>query len=351
MLVHMAFLQRTLLPFALTIVPFALSQQPVTIQRSTGENGMPSSGGYKPPALSLTQLLESNRTLNEAQITFARTRDSAAFRSTVFQAAQSGDLGAELLLAEQYIPEQCPSEPNQDVPHCGKGGNESPPVIFRENPLEIPASYEDAARWLEKASAQGSGEASEVLAQLITRMQTNGHGTNYTAADSARLHALARSQGFDVEPISVTCYKIVPGGNGVTVAGTPRLGSGEPPSEPFTHSELEALSMAGISGSLQHEGGAGGGDSAILTRPEGPVAHVRIILDHDPGSEVQLPMPAHHDVIYVQRGDNFLAFPETGKVLPRFVSIESQKESVPQISVYVQLIGGGQIGGFCAHFP
>jgi len=72
-------------------------------------------------------------------------------------------------------------------------------VVFRRNPLGVEAFYEEAVHWLQKASAQGSGEASEVLAQLITRMQANGHGTSYTVADSDRFHALARSQGFDVE--------------------------------------------------------------------------------------------------------------------------------------------------------
>jgi TPR repeat protein len=72
-------------------------------------------------------------------------------------------------------------------------------VVFRRNPLGVEAFYEEAVHWLQKASAQGSGEASEVLAQLLTRMQANGHGTTYTAADSDRFHALAYSQGFDVE--------------------------------------------------------------------------------------------------------------------------------------------------------
>lgn len=86
-------------------------------------------------------------------------------------------------------------------------------------------------------------------------------------------------------------------------------------------------------------------------RPEGPAAHIRIILDHDPGSEVLLPMPAQHDVIYVQRGEDFLAFPGTGKILSRFVSLESLKGPNPQISVYAQSISGGHSGGFCTRFP
>jgi hypothetical protein len=344
------FLQPGLLPFALFVSHLA-SQQPVPLQRNSEPSGMPSSGGYHPPALSLAALLETDHAINEALMTFTRTGDGATYKSAVFQAAQAGDLAAELLLAEQYIPEQCAFEPNQDVPHCGKNGNEPPQVIFRNNPLGIEASYEEAAQWLEKASAQGSGEASEVLAQLITRMLANGHRTPYTIADSTRFHALARSRGFDVEAITVTCYKLSPGANGITVGSLPRTEAAEISGESFTQEELQALSKAGFSGSLSYGGSTGGGDSVLLMRPEGAVVHVRIILDHDPGAEVLLPMPAHHDEIYVQRGDQFLAFPGGQSVLPRFIAIESRKDPATQITVFAQLMSGAYSGTFCTQFP
>jgi hypothetical protein len=343
----MNFLRRRVLLLVLATSHLAAAQQPVPIQRGTEQNGNPSSGGYKPPALSLTQLLESDHVLGEAMMTFMRTGDSEAFRNTITGAAQLGNIGAELFLAEQYIPEQCTFEPNQDAPHCGKSGNEPPHVVFRKNPLRVEASYEEAALWLEKASAQGSGEASEVLAQLITRMQTNGHGTSYTAADSTRFHALARSQGFDVEPISVTCYKLTPGGNGINLGRLPGLVVGEPPAKPFTDQELAKLDKAGISGSLLYGGGSGNGDSVLLMRPQDPVAHVRVILDHDPGFEVLLPIPAHRDVIYVQHGDKFLAFPSEGPNLPRFISLQPLGTPASQISVFTQLMDGAHSGGFC----
>ena len=348
----MTFLQRALLLVAFAVAHLAVSQQPVTVQRSTQQNGTPLSGGYEPSPLSLERLLESDHAMNEAIMTFARTGDKNALRATVFKAAQERHLAAELMLAEQYIPEQCGfEEPNQDVPHCGKNGNVPPHVIFRQNPLGIEASYDEAAKWLEKASAQGSGEASEVLAQLITRMQANGHGTHYTAADSARFHALARSQDFDVELIFVTCYKLVPGRSGITLGRLPGLIAGDPPEEPFTPEELMALNKAGISGSLLYGGGSGFGESAWIARPEGPAVLVRIILDHDPGSSVLLPMPAHHNEIYVQHGDQFLAFPNDGKILPRFIGLEPQTQDTPQVTVFTQHMDGASGGGFCTRFP
>ena len=146
-----------------------------------------------------------------------QTGDSSSYRNTLLNAAKAGNIGAELLLGEQYVPEQCFSDANRDAPHCDQDGKQSPNEPVRKSPLGVDRSYEEAAHWLEKASAQGSGEASEILAQLITRMRANGHGTTYKAADSARLHALARSQGFDAEPLDASCYKIIHSGKGIRV--------------------------------------------------------------------------------------------------------------------------------------
>src|SRR6185437_838568 len=167
---------------------------------------------------------------------------------------------------------------------------------------------------------------------------------------SARFHALARSQGFDVEPISVTCYKLVPSGNEIVLGRLPGLIVGDPPKEPFTPQELNALHKIGVDGSLLYGGGTGWGESTLLARPEGTMVNVRIILDHDPGAELLLPMPAHHDVIYLQRGDGFVAFPSVGNVLPRFIGLTPQSQDDPQISVFAQHMDGSSGGGFCTRF-
>jgi hypothetical protein len=348
----MSSIKRGFLLVAFGVAHLTIVQQPLAAQKAAQQNGASSTGGYEPPPLSLVRLLENDTAMNQALMTFARTGDSGAYRAVVFKAAQEGNLAAELLLGMQYLPEQCgPKEPNQDMPHCGKNGDGSSHVIFRENPLGIEASYEEAARWLEKASAQGSGEASEVLAQLITRMQANGHHTPYTAADSTRLHALARSQDFDVERLLVTCYKLVPGSGGITLRGLPNSADGGPPEEAFTPEELRILNKAGISGSLIYGGGAGFGESAPIAEPEGPAVRVRIILDHNPGSKVLLPTPSHHDEMYVQRGDKFLSFPSGGKVLPRSIHLEPQTQDTPQVSVFTQTMDGGELGGSCTVFP
>jgi hypothetical protein len=326
------------------------AQDAVVTPAPAGQPGVPSSGGYKPPSLSLIDLFDNEPVLRGGMMAYARTGDRKAFHDKIFESAEKGAVGAELLLGEQFIPEQCPLEMNQDVPYCGKDGNTAPHVVFRENPLGVEASYEDAARWLEKASAHGSGEASEVLAQLITRMQANGHVTSYSAAASAHFHAIARSQGFDVEPIEATCFQLVSGGSSLIVGRLPGLIVGNPPQAPFTEEELKLLKQAGVYGSLLYGGGAGSGDSALLMRPEGAAAHVRVILDHNLKHEVLLPIPAHRDVIYLQRGETFLAFPSRGANLPRFLSITVLGNPTPQVSIAKQTMDGGYSGGFCTRF-
>ena len=339
-----------LLP-AISFIAFASTS--VIAQNSQPDNvsGMPTSGGYKPPALSLSALMTEESPLGNAMMTFATSGDSAAFLKEVETEAASGNIGAQLLLAEQYIPEQCTFEPDRDVPHCGKEGNEVPKVVFRSNPLQIPASYEYAAQWLERASAQGSGEASEILAQLIARMLANGHVTTYTDADSKRLHALARSQGIDVEAIRVTCFQRKPGPGPVALEAKEKdIRIGQPPQSPISDDQISTLRTVGLTGTLRFNGSSGSGDSTLLSRPEGPPVSIILSLDHDPGHEFHLPIPAHHDGLFVQQGDAFLSIPDGQPNLPRFLSVMPQREENSQVSFFIQLMDGGFSGGSCGRF-
>jgi hypothetical protein len=312
---------------------------------------MPTSGGYTPPALSLESLILSDKDLQAAITSFYGTGDSETFRKAIEAQAASGNIGAELFLAEQYIPEQCTFQPDRDVPHCGANGDEKPKVVFRTNPLGLSASYEEAARWLEHASERGSGEASEILAQLITRMLSNGHVTTYTSADSTRLHSLARSQGFDVEPLSVTCYQLSPiEGNGLSVTGLPHV-IDKPSSESLSGAQLTDLQNSGVHGILRFQGSSGSGESTLLTRPEGPPVSVVVILDHDPGKEIHLPIPAHRNVMYIQHGNTFLSLPSDVPTLNRFLSVMPQRDpDYREVTIFTQEMSGSMSGGSCASF-
>jgi len=348
------------LPLAALLASFivpALAQKQSEPSDAAQPAGMPTSGGYTPPSLSLDRLITSDKDLQSAMTTFYGTGDSESFRKSIETQAASSNIGAELLLGEQYIPEQCTFQPDQDVPHCGAHGDEAPRVVFRTNPLGLSASYEQAAHWLEHASEQGSGEASEILAQLITRMLSNGHVTTYTSADSTRLHGLARSQGFDVEPLYVTCYQLTDTeANGLSITGSPTVGDkpNSPHADPFaalSTAQLTDLQKFGVHGVLRWQGSSGFGESTLLTRPEGPPVGVAVILDHDPGKEIHLPIPAHHSLIYIQRGDTFQPLPSDVPILNRFLSVMPQRgPDYRQVTIFTQEMNGSMSGGTCAHF-
>jgi len=312
----------------------------------------PAAGSYQPPTLSLESLATSDKAVSDAVAAYAQSGDSATFRATIQSAAVRGNAGAQLFLATQYIPEQCDFDPDRDVPNCRPNSKRQPKVLIPTNPLDLAPSYEEASQWLEQASAKGSGEASELLAQLITRMLSNGHPTPYTAADSTRLHALARTQGFDVEPISVSCYQLTPSGGALTLAGAQRrrLTAGAPPLQPFSTQELQSLQAAGAHGTLQFAGSMTSTESALLSRPAGPPVYIRIILDHNPEKEIHLHLPAHHDVIFLQQGDTFVTLPPNAPILPRALSVSPQTEDDQQVSIFIQQMSGSYTGASCAHF-
>jgi hypothetical protein len=301
--------------------------------------GTPTPGDYKPPALSFFPLINSDKLFAQALSDFQRTHDSAAYLKAIQSADAAGDMGIGLLLAENYVPDRCHSEPDRDYPNCAN--QEAPP---KPHPFNITPSYEEAAKRLERLSAQGSGEASEVLAQLITRMLAIGHSTTFTAADSARFHALARSQGFDMQRIEIHCYRNYGGDGPLHITGVPT------PAVQLTSDQLRKLRDLGLHGELALQGEPTIGTRTILSHPDGPTTHIAVILDHHPEHEVHLRLPVHGDAIYVQRGDAFVLLPKDAPTLSRTISIMPGVEATQQIMLYAQNIDGIYTGGFCARW-
>jgi hypothetical protein len=125
-------------PLSLTAL-LVSAQQQTALSDAAQPAGMPTSGGYMPPALSLGSLILTDKALHAAMTNFYGTGDSESFRKSIETQAATSNIGAELLLGEQYIPEQCTFQPDQDVPHCGAHGDEAPKVVFRTNPLGLSA--------------------------------------------------------------------------------------------------------------------------------------------------------------------------------------------------------------------
>jgi len=302
--------------------------------------GIPSPGDYKPPALSLDELMQKDTEFQKKEFAFAVSGDKAALRTYVEEQASKGDILAELILGEQFIPPECTFAKGKTAPEgCP---NE---VSMRPNPFGVEPSFESAISWLSKASDQGSGEASEILAQLIDRMVTSHESTSHTMSEVEHYHQLARSQGFDAQASEVSCYTIKSDGTGALAVSKRNA------EHNLSDAEMEVLRRAGRTGIITWTGTDAGGSSVLLTRPDGPPTRVILVLDHAPNKETRLPLPRHASVMYVQHGETWLSIAADDPVTERSIVLLPEREDMQQVTVFVQGIDGSFSGGNCGAFP
>jgi TPR repeat protein len=69
----------------------------------------------------------------------------------------------------------------------------------------LTGSFEEAIHWLKLASGQGSGEACEILAQVMERAIRSSAITKYQMTDVIHYHAAARAQGYDLQDVEYSC--------------------------------------------------------------------------------------------------------------------------------------------------
>jgi hypothetical protein len=207
--------------------------------------------------------------------------------------------------------------------------------------LGITPSFDFAIHWLSLASEQGNGEASEILAQVIERMIRSPIPTHYRMTDVAHYHALARSQGYDLQDDEISCYSLDPSGpaDRLIMANTPVQYQ-------FTPQELDSLHAAGASGTLRWGGGnIRPGWSGMLQHPEGPRVHTRVILGSPASHQLFIPMGNRVDVTYLQQGDRIVSIPSTYPALRRVLSIRPPTADEPAAAM---LQGVDGLFGGCA---
>jgi hypothetical protein len=265
------------------------------------------SGAYVPPQLTLERLMQDDPTFSGIGL-WTLAADPAEFRATVEKHAAAGKLVAQMLLGEAYIPRECTDLPLKTAPA------DCPDDVGQDNLLGLTRSFDSAVHWLTLASKQGSGEASEVLAQVMERAIKSGQ-SGYTMADVAHFHAVARSQGFDLQDAWYSCYRLD------TRGPTDRLVMADTqPEYQFTSQELAALHSSGASGTIRWGGTSEAGTSTLMRHPEGPKVRIRVIVSRPVGHEVLVPIGDRVDVIYLQQGDRVVTMPATYPALRRTVA-------------------------------
>jgi hypothetical protein len=284
--------------------------------------------------MTLERLMQEDPTFNGLSL-YVLAADPVKLRSVLEEQAASGRLVPQMLLGEAYIPPECTFLPYKTAP------TDCPQDTVPKNLLRLEPSFDAAIHWLTLASQQGSGEASEVLAQVMDRAIKSEAGSTYGMADVAHFHAVARAQGFDLQDVEISCYTLDPGRPG------DRLLMAEIPAEfHLTASQLDALHAAGATGTLRF-GSASiqPGLSTLLRHPEGPKVNIRVILSGGISREVLVPIADRVDVVYLQMGDRMVTVPASYQNTPRKLSIfPTAKE---QAEATFQMING-RFGGVCA---
>jgi hypothetical protein len=259
------------------------------------------------PLPTLFQLLQKDPTFGGANLYYLAA-DKANFRATLEKQAASGNLVAQMMLGEAYIPPECTFLPYKTAPaDCPQ----DPP----NNSLGLTRSFDVAIQWLTLASEQGNGEASEILAQLIERVIKSPTPSHYQMADVAHYHALARSQGYDLQDVEYFCYTLDPSHPADRLAMAKTSTKYE-----FTQQELDALHAAGAAGTLTWRVLSAPSITTLLRHPEGPKFRTRVILGRPPSKQILVPMADRIDVVYLQQGDHVVTIPSTYPAIRRKIS-------------------------------
>lgn len=290
---------------------------------------------YAPPP-TLMRLMQDDPTFNGSSL-WALAADKANFRATVEQQAASGKLLAQLLLGAMYIPPECTFLPFKTAPA------DCPQDPLPSNSLGLTPSFDLAIHWLSRASDQGNGEASEMLAQVVERMIRSSVPTRYQMTDVAHYHALARSQGYDLQDDEISCYSLDPNGpaDRLIMANTPVEFQ-------FTPQELDSLHVAGASGTLRF----GGAEvQSGLRHPEGPRVQIRVILGRPASHKIFAPLGDRVDVTYLQQGDRIVTIPPTYPSLRRALSIRPPTADEPAAAGLQGVDGESTAGCATRTFP
>jgi hypothetical protein len=264
---------------------------------------------YAPPLLTLERLMQEDPTFNGSNL-WAVAADPASFRAAIEKQAASGKLLAQIFLGETYIPPECTFLPFKTAPA------DCPQDPLPKNLLGLTPSFDLAIHWLTLASEKGSGEASEILAQVLDRTIQSSTPSRYRMADVAHYHALARSQGFDLQDVAYSCYTLD------RSYPDDRLIMAQIPLEfQFTSDELDKLHAAGASGTLRWRSTSiQPGLTTLLRHPEGPKIHTRVILSRPISHEMFAPMADRVDVVYLQQEDRIITVPSTYPAIRRKIS-------------------------------
>jgi hypothetical protein len=267
--------------------------------------------GYKPPPTLERNMMEDPVFSNAIMKAYA-SGDRAGFRAFIEKQAAEGNPLGEFFLGAAYIPPECTFLPFKNAPVDCPGEPAS------NNPLGLISSFPDAIHWFGLASAQGNGEASEALAQVMERAIRSSATTRYQMTDVAHYHALARSQGYDLQNVDYSCYSLDAGHPDDLLV----MPASVPPEFRLEPEVLAALHAAGASGTVKFRGRSDQPLTVLLRHPEGPKVHISVVVAHAVSHEIAVPLPDRVDVVFMQAGDGIIPVPSSYPKISRVMILK-----------------------------
>lgn len=268
--------------------------------------------------------LETQQKLNE----IARDESPQAYQKALLKEAKHGSPYAELALGiELLTPPPPPPAPAHFIP-------------VRERPADYPPLNDaEGVHWLQLASAAGAGQASEILAQAAARGNTPG----LQPQDAPHFHALAVQQGYDLQILTVACYRLVHDREDLVCRHRHSL---TPCLDPAT---LAKLTSMGARGTLTQESLGGSLPVGLLAEPFDPATAV-VILDHPPEVVATFSQPLHTTGLFLQTADGWQSNIDQIPHANRAFMVTPPGPPFDSVSVRTDGIDGSHGGGSCLSF-
>jgi hypothetical protein len=212
--------------------------------------------------------------------------------------------------------------------------------IYREKSrLPIEVDPPKALHFYELASKQGSGEASERIAEMLEHHEVPTTG----GQDAAVWRALAVRQGWVQQHLVVFCMDWIHGPEelhcdipGLLVETDPLVSNGCP-----SAADLTRLREQGLTGTLRQ-------DAAHSQRSNGPFAKAILIMDRPVASEQDLKQPYAASVIYLQTNkEQWQMLPANAPLLDRYIVLKPNARGPGSAGMLAQNPDGSAGGGDC----
>lgn len=205
--------------------------------------------------------------------------------------------------------------------------------------LPIEADPPKALHFYVIASSQGSGEASERIAEMLEHHEVS----TPDGRDAAFWRALAVRQGWVQQELVVFCMDWIHGPEplhcevpGLRVETDPLVANGCP-----SAADLTRLRDLGLTGTLRQ-------DAAHSQRSDGPFAKAILIMDRPVAREQDLKQPYAASVVYLQTTkEQWRMLPSNAPLLDRYIVLKPNAGGPGRASVQAQNPDGSAGGGAC----